>query len=181
MVCSTVCSFADKKDITASLAFVSGIHRGLVNSPYKGPVTRKKFSFDDVIMLALWLFCICSYYPSWLSYAHVHRGIGSHLIRLWFSSVDLNQHRLHTVIFNSKSFQNVVIFLTKILLVSISVLDGFQNAYELLNLGTLTIFIFTSQHQPYLIWVRYLAWYCNTNTLPIYIGISDSYTHSTYS
>ena len=35
----------------ASLAFVQGIHRGPVNSPHKGPVTRKMFPFDDVIMV----------------------------------------------------------------------------------------------------------------------------------
>ena len=34
----------------ASLAFVRGIHRWPVNSPHKGPVTRKMFPFDDVIM-----------------------------------------------------------------------------------------------------------------------------------
>ena len=33
-----------------SLAFVWGIHRWPVNSPHKGPVTRKMFPFDDVIM-----------------------------------------------------------------------------------------------------------------------------------
>ena len=31
-------------------AFVWGIHRLPMNSPHKGPVTRKMFSFDDVIM-----------------------------------------------------------------------------------------------------------------------------------
>ena len=30
--------------------FVRGIHRWSVNSPHKGPVTRKKLPFDDVIM-----------------------------------------------------------------------------------------------------------------------------------
>ena len=35
----------------ASLAFVRGIHRWPVNSPHKGPVTRKMFPFDDVIMV----------------------------------------------------------------------------------------------------------------------------------
>ena len=35
---------------SASLAFVRGTHRGPVNSPHKSPVTRKMFSFDDVIM-----------------------------------------------------------------------------------------------------------------------------------
>ena len=33
-----------------SLALVWGIHQWLVNSPHKGPVTRKMFLFDDVIM-----------------------------------------------------------------------------------------------------------------------------------
>ena len=35
---------------SASLAFVRGIHRRPANSPHKGPVTRKMFPFDDVIM-----------------------------------------------------------------------------------------------------------------------------------
>ena len=48
----TVHSGADqsKHQSSASLAFVWGIHRGPVNSPHKGPVTRKMFPFDDVIM-----------------------------------------------------------------------------------------------------------------------------------
>ena len=47
----TVCSGADqrKHQSSASLAFVRGIHRWPVNSPHKGPVTRKMFPFDDVI------------------------------------------------------------------------------------------------------------------------------------
>ena len=39
-----------KHQSSASLAFVRGIHRWPVNSPHKGPVTRKMFPFDDVIM-----------------------------------------------------------------------------------------------------------------------------------
>ena len=35
---------------SASLAFVWEIHRSPMNSPQKGPVTRKMFPFDDVIM-----------------------------------------------------------------------------------------------------------------------------------
>ena len=52
IVYSTVYSGADqrKHQSSASLAFVWGIHRGLVNSPHKWPVTRKMFPFDDVIM-----------------------------------------------------------------------------------------------------------------------------------
>ena len=33
------------------MAFVRGIHQSPVNSPHKGPVTRKIFPFDDVIMI----------------------------------------------------------------------------------------------------------------------------------
>ena len=52
IVCSIVCSGADqrKHQSSASLAFVRGIHRWLVNSPHKGPVKRKMFPFDDVII-----------------------------------------------------------------------------------------------------------------------------------
>ena len=52
IVYSTVYSDADqrKHQSSASLAFVWGIHRGLVNSPHKLPVTRKMFPFNDVIM-----------------------------------------------------------------------------------------------------------------------------------
>ena len=34
--------------------FVRGIHRWPVNSPHKGPVTRKMFPFDDVILYWTW-------------------------------------------------------------------------------------------------------------------------------
>ena len=52
MLCWTVCSGADqrKHKSSASLAFVRGIHRWPPNSHHKGPVTRKMFPFDDVIM-----------------------------------------------------------------------------------------------------------------------------------
>ena len=48
----TVYSCADqrKHQSSASLAFVWGIHRWPVNSPHKGPVTRKMFPFDAIIM-----------------------------------------------------------------------------------------------------------------------------------
>ena len=43
--CSTVCSGADqrKHQSPASLAFTRGIHRWPMDSPHKGPVTRKCF------------------------------------------------------------------------------------------------------------------------------------------
>ena len=52
IVYSTVYPGADqsKHQSSASLAFVWGIHRRLVNSPHKWPVTRKVFPFDDIIM-----------------------------------------------------------------------------------------------------------------------------------
>ena len=75
-----------KHQSSASLAFVRGINRWPVNSPHKWPVTRKMFSFDDVIMHiscpklsigpSLWLYvCAIIYrnatyalnmYPNWV-------------------------------------------------------------------------------------------------------------------
>ena len=50
--CLLNCLFANqrKHQIFALLVFVRGIHRSPVNSQHKGPVTRKMFPFDDVIM-----------------------------------------------------------------------------------------------------------------------------------
>ena len=49
---STVYSGTDqgKYQNSESLAFVRGIQRSPVDSPHKGPVPRKMFPFDDVIM-----------------------------------------------------------------------------------------------------------------------------------
>ena len=62
IVYSTVCSGADqrKHQSSASLAFVRRIHRWLVNSPHNGPVTRKMFSFDDVIIFLH--ICVCMFH-----------------------------------------------------------------------------------------------------------------------
>ena len=53
IVYSNVNSGANKRKYQsyASLVFVGGIHRWPVNSPHKGPVTRKMFPFDDVIII----------------------------------------------------------------------------------------------------------------------------------
>ena len=55
IVYSTVYSNADRRkhQSSASLASMWGIHRWPVNSPHKGPVTRKMLPFDDVIILRL--------------------------------------------------------------------------------------------------------------------------------
>ena len=52
IVNSTIYSGANQRihQSSASLAFMRGIHRWPVNSPHKGPVTRKVFPFDNVIM-----------------------------------------------------------------------------------------------------------------------------------
>ena len=54
IVCSTICSGTDqrKHQSSASLAIVRGIHRWPVDSQHKGPVPRRLFPFDDVIMVA---------------------------------------------------------------------------------------------------------------------------------
>ena len=77
IVYPTVYSAADqrKHQSSASLAFVWGIHRWPVNSPHKGPVTRKMFQFDHVIMVSMdiatqWLFtsgswCVLSQFGNW--------------------------------------------------------------------------------------------------------------------
>ena len=59
IVYSTVYSSTDqrKHQSFASLAFVRGIHRWPVNSHHKGPVTRKMFPFDNVIMYHLFPIC----------------------------------------------------------------------------------------------------------------------------
>ena len=64
-----------KHQSSASLAFVRGIHRWPVNSPHKGPVTRKMIPFDDVIMATRWVFrhtyfsdastTVLSFWSSW--------------------------------------------------------------------------------------------------------------------
>ena len=42
-----------KPQTSATRAFVRGINQWPVNSPHKGPITRKMFPFDDVIMLRI--------------------------------------------------------------------------------------------------------------------------------
>ena len=73
IVYSTFYSDADRRkhQSSAPLAFVPGIHRGLVNSPHKWPVTWQMFPFDDVIMsrripimMVLWPPYLCNQGPN---------------------------------------------------------------------------------------------------------------------
>ena len=55
-----------KHHSSAWLAFVQGIHRSLVNSPHKRPVTWKMFPFDDIIMnLISHIIMDAITYPHW--------------------------------------------------------------------------------------------------------------------
>ena len=67
IIYSTVYTGADqrKHQSPASLAFVRGIHQGPVNSPHKGPVTRKTFPFYDVLMGGDDLMYTCSKIYYW--------------------------------------------------------------------------------------------------------------------
>ena len=61
IVYSTVhsCTYQRKHQSLVSLAFGRGIHRWPVNSPHKGPVMRKMFPFDDIIMHLRLGCCLC--------------------------------------------------------------------------------------------------------------------------
>ena len=52
IVHSIVCWGADQRNLQSSTSkvFVRGLHQSPVNPPHRGPVTRKMFPFDDVIM-----------------------------------------------------------------------------------------------------------------------------------
>ena len=79
-VYSNTCSGADqrKHQHSASLAFVRGIHRGPVNSPHKGPVTRKMFPFDYVIMTSI-------YFPEMFKLRHHDNLHGYYMLCSWIS------------------------------------------------------------------------------------------------
>ena len=63
-----VLSSADQRKYQSpvSLGFVRGIHRSPVNSPHKWPVTRKMFSFDDVIMVDGQGYTAMTGFPWWM-------------------------------------------------------------------------------------------------------------------
>ena len=69
MVCSAVVQLQIKENIQAPpLAFLRRIHWSPVDSPHKGPVRRKTFPFDDVIM---------SYIVSSIKAASLREGLRS--------------------------------------------------------------------------------------------------------
>ena len=90
VVSSTVYSDADQRKLhsSASLAFVWENSPGLVNSPHKGPGTRKMFPVDDVIMdshmesYLTWILCFEScvssviwrvrYHPWYVEFSNIY-------------------------------------------------------------------------------------------------------------
>ena len=103
IVYSTLCSGADprKHQSSALLAFVRGIHRWPVNSPHKGPVSWKKFPFDDVIMQ-----CDSSYNTiNFLPKPHQRHPIARRLGRdmgylLWFQTLFIYCPCRYNVVYN---------------------------------------------------------------------------------
>ena len=84
---STVYSGADqrKRQSSTSLAFVWGIYRWPMNTPHKGPVTRKMFPFDDVIMI-MWTL----QWTNMLYELHTHlNGVGNYTL----ARISSNDHR----------------------------------------------------------------------------------------
>ena len=94
--CSIVCSCADqrKHQSSASLASVRGIQRWLMDSPHKGPVTRKMFPFDDVVMdysseegkkyLILCNVIFAAVYQQWVGGLGVSYNIPNHQPMQWW-------------------------------------------------------------------------------------------------
>ena len=111
MVYSTVYSDADHRDkySSASLAFVRRIHRWPVNSPHKGPVTRRMFPIDDVIMRKRSLSSqgLILVYPSLLLYM-IYPYVTNCVISVNFSQntniyFRSNAYMLHKSFFHSHS------------------------------------------------------------------------------
>ena len=109
IVCLTVCSGVDQRNhqSSASLAFVRGIHRWPVDSPHKGPMTRKMFPFDDVIMHLPSLM-----YSSWPSYKSTCTAL-TRIGTSWLGSC-INQHNWMEL--PSENDSNVVTVVNKIII-----------------------------------------------------------------
>ena len=77
--------------------FVRGFHRWPMNSPHKGPVTRKMFPFDGAIMTHLLsdLFVVPTQIVNWYVNTHFRWTMSLHL-RIWMidaTHIDMLMHR----------------------------------------------------------------------------------------
>ena len=95
IVYSTVYSGADqrKHQSSASLAFVRGIHRWPLNSPHKGPVTRKCFH----LMKSPW-YHGCKFNKMYISYILLLRFCAIQMFRLVVFNVLWHQRIQHAEI-----------------------------------------------------------------------------------
>ena len=101
IVYSSVYSGADQRwhQSSASLAFVRGNHRWPVNSPHKGPVTRKMFPFYDVIMNAIDSNTLISSYNWLIAYSWFHL-----LLYFRWATISLDgKYTFHTTIITSNA------------------------------------------------------------------------------
>ena len=98
----TFCSGADQRKYqsSASLAFVRGSHRWPVNAPHKGPVTRKWFPFDDVIM---WGKCVSYCFKA----LYRHLTLSPHLSLLSKQFMDIQYHVLYLLGDSHKSHRKI--------------------------------------------------------------------------
>ena len=82
IVCSTVCSCADQKTSKLRVTgLCEGNRRSPVDSRHKGPITRKMFLFDDVIMLFLPVTAVEGHVEWTVEDAVEHLGFGWFQIR----------------------------------------------------------------------------------------------------
>ena len=77
IVYSTVYSCTNQRKYQSSvwLAFVERIHRWPVNSLHKGPVTRRMFSFDDIIMKSRYRENVTAIMIQKPDHSRINRGI----------------------------------------------------------------------------------------------------------
>ena len=73
--------------VTGPWPFVRGIHRSPVNSTHKGPVTRKMFPFDDVI--------VCEFQ---IGLHHTMRPSLFNLKRLWVDRLRIQKTTISTLL-----------------------------------------------------------------------------------
>ena len=76
IIWSIICSGADerKHPSSASLAFVREIHWWPMDSPHKGPVTRKMYPFGNVIMVLFQIWWILKYGFSWRIFVNLENA-----------------------------------------------------------------------------------------------------------
>ena len=140
---STVYSGANhrKHQSSASLAFVRGIHRWTVNSLHKGPVTRKMFPFDDVIMHIIFIIkdsSKCTRVPIdnrySVPFSFKTRTLLSLCIYIYHNNVkNLEKYAGPTHTLRSYQMFASHLFEIKLNLLSTTLLSGFQSSPGALN------------------------------------------------